>query len=116
MRDTVLAKEMLNGVWEGDVMKVRCAILDGADPNWIFNGYPILIHAVYTQNLEMVEMLIDNGASQCSEALGFALEYGLGDMVFPLFEQGIVPKECPTRNEFGDYPCRFAPMSLEYHR
>ena len=71
-----MAKQLLNAVWNEDVKKARALIQKGADPNWIFNGYPLLIHAVFTRNQEMVMMLIEEGASQVSEALGFALDRG----------------------------------------
>ena len=67
-----LAKRLLNAVWDENVVAARMAIMDGADPNWIINGYPILMHAIFTRNVEMVMMLIDKGAVQISEALGFA--------------------------------------------
>lgn len=114
MKDTVLAKELLNGVWEEDSATVKRALLEGADPNWIFNGYPILVHAVYTQNVEIMEMLIAYGAKQVSEALGFALEYGLGKMVWPLAFRGIVPKRYEVNEKFGEFPSRFAPTSFHY--
>ncbi|MDF9823701.1 hypothetical protein M2475_000048 [Breznakia sp. PF5-3] len=114
MKDTLLAKDLLNGVWEGDTATVKRAILNGADPNWIFNGYPILVHAVYTQNLEIMNILVSHGATQLSEALGFALEYGLGNMVWPLAFQGIVPKQYKVNEKFGEFPSRFAPSSIQY--
>lgn len=108
MRETVLAKELLNGVWEMDTAKVKRAILDGADPNWIFNGYPILLHAVYLEDLDMVNLLIEHGATQISEALGFALDFALGDMVWPLIEKGVLPKNVEVdENLFGHHPNRF---------
>ncbi|MDQ0359306.1 ankyrin repeat domain-containing protein [Breznakia pachnodae] len=114
MKETLLAKDLLNGVWEGDTGMVKNAIINGADPNWIFNGYPILVHAVYNQNLDIVDLLISHGASQQSEALGFALEYGLGNMVWPLVFQGVVPKEFVPNETFGEFPSRFAPSSVAY--
>ncbi len=108
MKTTLLATELLDGVWEGDLVKVAWAIEDGADPNWVFNGYPILIHAVYLQDLDMVNLLIESGASQMSEALGFALQYALGDMVWPLIEKGVLPKKVDVdNNRFGGKPSRF---------
>lgn len=114
MKETLLAKDLLNGVWENDSAMVKRAILLGADPNWIFNGYPILVHAVYTQQWDIVELLISHGATQLSEALGFALEYGLGNMVWPLAFQGVVPKQYEINETFGEFPSRFAPSSVVY--
>ncbi|OCN05194.1 hypothetical protein A4S06_02085 [Erysipelotrichaceae bacterium MTC7] len=108
MKDTLLAKELLNGVWDVDHAAVKRALTYGADANWIFNGYPILVHAVYTRDLEMVELLISHGASQVGEALGFALESGLGEMVEPLAYQGIVPKAIKVDERFGPHPERFS--------
>lgn len=71
-----LAKKLLNAVWNKEVEKAREAILEGADPNWIINGYPVLFHAVYMRDVDMVMMLIDNGAILIGEALGFALDRG----------------------------------------
>ena len=45
--------------------------------SWVFNGYPILMHAISIGNEEIVNILIDAGAIQKQEALGFALEEGL---------------------------------------
>lgn len=115
MKDTVLAKELLNAVWEEDSARVKSVILKGADPSWIFNGYPILIHAVYLRNAEITMMLINHGAVQVSEALGFALEQGIGEMVLPLAFKGIVPKTIKVKEGFGIYPSRFAPTTLVYH-
>ncbi|MFV0381660.1 MAG: hypothetical protein ACK5KR_05520 [Breznakia sp.] len=114
MKETLLAKELINAVWEEDCAGVKCAILAGADPNWLFNGYPILVHAVYLENMELVNMLIAHGATQTSEALGFALESGFGEMVWPLIFQGIVPKAYKAKAIFGEYPSRFAPTSLHF--
>jgi hypothetical protein len=107
-----MAKQLLNAVWNEDVKKARALIQKGADPNWIFNGYPLLIHAVFTRNQEMVMMLIEEGASQVSEALGFALDRGVGEMVFPLAFLGIVPKIEEPKGNFGPYPARFAPLEM----
>ena len=84
-----LAKLLLNAVWDENVANARKLIHRGADPNWIYNGYPLLLHAVFTRNEEMVMMLIEEGAVQTSEALGFALDRGIGEMVFPLAFMGI---------------------------
>ena len=47
MSDRKLATMMLNAVWNEDVRGLRRVLRMGADPNWIFNGYPILIHFLY---------------------------------------------------------------------
>ena len=73
-----LAKELLSAVWNEDAKRVEELIRFGADPSWIFNGYPILVHAVFTRNLDVVNTLIDAGACQVDEALGFALDRGIG--------------------------------------
>lgn len=113
--EKVLAKLLLNAVWDEDSAKVKRILLEGADPNWIFNGYPILLHAVCTRNQEMVLLLIHHGASQVSEALGFALDRGIGEMVMPLAFLGIVPKPIDSMDDFGPYPCRYAPLDYRYH-
>ena len=76
MSDRKLATMMLNAVWNEDVRGLRRVLRMGADPNWIFNGYPILIHAVFTRNEKIMMLLIKAGAVQVEEALGFALECG----------------------------------------
>jgi len=109
-----LAKLLLNAVWDENVANARKLIHRGADPNWIYNGYPLLLHAVFTRNEEMVMMLIEEGAVQTSEALGFALDRGIGEMVFPLAFMGIVPKAAVAQEYFGQYPSRFAPLDMNY--
>lgn len=93
MSDRKLATMMLNAVWNEDVRGLRRVLRMGADPNWIFNGYPILIHAVFTRNEKIMMLLIKAGAVQVEEALGFALDRCVGEMIFPLAFLGIVPKE-----------------------
>lgn len=111
----ILAKQLLNAVWDEDVRRARKAIQRGADPNWIYNGYPILLHAVFTRNVDMVMMLIEEGATQREEALGFALDRGIGELVFPLAFLGIVPKiQEEEIDTFGPYPSRYAPLDINY--
>ena len=98
MSDRKLATMMLNAVWNEDVRGLRRVLRMGADPNWIFNGYPILI------------LLIKAGAVQVEEALGFALDRCVGEMIFPLAFLGIVPKEEEVKEEFGPYPSRYCPL------
>lgn len=114
MKETVLAKELLNAVYEEDIKGVENILKLGADASWIFNGYPILIHAVYLENEEIAMCLIKNGAVQVREALGFALEQGIGSMVCPLAFMGITPKALEPKQLFGEIPSRFAPTSLSY--
>lgn len=111
----ILAKQLLNAVWDEDVRRARKAIHRGANPNWIYNGYPILLHAVFTRNVEMVMMLIEEGATQREEALGFALDRGIGELVLPLAFLGIVPKmQEEEMDTFGPYPSRYAPLDINY--
>lgn len=112
IQEKILAKKLLNAVWDEDVARVKRTMLEGADPNWIFNGYPILLHAVFTRNQEMVMLLIYHGATQVSEALGFALDRGIGEMVMPLAFMGIVPSLHEPQDVFGPYPSRYAPLDL----
>ena len=114
MKDTVLAKELVNAVWEEDAKRVEQALILGANPSWIVNGYPILIHAVYLENKEIVKLLIEYGAMQVSEAMGFALDRCIGSMVCMLAYMGVVPKEIKVKHCFGIYPARFAPTSIAY--
>lgn len=109
-----LAKLLLNAVWDENVNRARKLIRRGADPNWIYNGYPLLIHAVFTRNEDMVMMLIHEGATQVEEALGFALDRGIGELVFPLAFMGVVPKVEEPKGNFGPYPSRFAPLDMNY--
>lgn len=97
MSDRKLATMMLNAVWNEDVRGLRRVLRMGADPNWIFNGYPILIHAVFTRNEKIMMLLIKAGAVQVEEALGFALDRCVGEMIFPLAFLGIVPRRKRSR-------------------
>ena len=115
MKENKLAKELLNAVYAQDVEGVRNVITQGANPSWIFNGYPIIIHAVNLQNKAIVMLLIKCGAQQVEQALGFALEHGIGELVWPLSILGIVPKATKESERFGAYPNRFAPTSIAIH-
>ncbi len=106
-----MAKELLNAVWNNDTDRVKELLDFGADPNWIFNGYPILLHAVYTRNAQAVLALIDAGAIDEAKALGFALENGIGEVVAVLGNKGIVPKHQEIKKEFGEYPSRYCPLN-----
>lgn len=108
-----LAKRLLNGVWQEDLREVRLALEEGADPNWRFNGYPILLHATFLENVEITNLLIRYGATQLSEALGFALERGLGRMIKPFAYLGVVPTECKFNHLFGPYPSRFTSITYQ---
>ncbi len=111
MKEQQLAHLLLNAVWEEDVAMAKRVLLQGGDPSWRFNGYPILVHAVYTRNIEMVTLLVNHGALQIDEALGFALEHSIGEVIIPLALEGAVPKV--SENElFGPYPSRYAPMGM----
>lgn len=109
--ENTVAKLLLNAVWEEDITKADVAIEMGADPNWVFNGYPIIMHAIFTRNKEMTMLLIEKGALQLEEALGFALDRGIGEMIPFLAFLGIVPKEMEEKAYFGPYPSRYAPLS-----
>lgn len=110
INERTLAKQLLNAVWEKDVELASIVLAAGADPNWIFNGYPILLHAVFTRSSDMVMLLIEAGAQQREEALGFALDRGIGEMVLPLAHLGIVPKKEQVKEDFGLYPSRYCPI------
>lgn len=108
-----MAKELLNAVWEDDGQQVEMVLAMGADPNWIFNGYPILMHAIYRRNWRIAKLLIDAGAENLEEALGFALDRGIGEMVSPLAYLGVVPKPEHVNADFGLYPSRYSPLRYE---
>lgn len=103
-----LANTILEAIWNEDVDGIHQAVKMGANPSWIVNGYPLLIHAVCTANPRVLTALLDEGAIQSAEALGFALEKGIGQVIKPLLYRGIVPKPFQPRQGFGDYPHRFA--------
>lgn len=103
-----IAMALLNAVWNEDVKEVKECLDMGASPSWVFNGYPILMHAIAIGNERIVNLLIDAGAMQTSEAFGFALERGIGNMVRPLLFRGIIPKHFDPKPGFGDFPQRFA--------
>lgn len=102
-----LAMDLLDAVWKEDVQGVENCLELGASPSWVFNGYPILMHAISIGKEEIVNILIDAGAIQKQEALGFALERGIGQMIRPLVFRGIVPKHFEPKKGFGYYPQRF---------
>ena len=81
MSDRKLATMMLNAVWNEDV-----------------------------RGLRRVLRMIKAGAVQVEEALGFALDRCVGEMIFPLAFLGIVPKEEEVKEEFGPYPSRYCPL------
>jgi hypothetical protein len=108
-----MATQLLNAVWNEDVVRVEELLEYGADPNWVFNGYPILIHAVYIRNLEIVIALVKAGAQGLEEALGFALDRGIGDMIAPFAYMGVIPKHRQESIDFGPYPARYAPLGYE---
>lgn len=112
MTENKCAKELLNGVWNGDKAAVKKAISDGASPNWIFNGFPILLHAVAKGNAEIMELLIEAGASQTSEALGFALQHGIIECIAPLVYLGVQPKDSEYKYVFGALPKRHASIGI----
>ena len=101
-----LGKLLLDGVWDENISKVKYAIGHGANVNWIINGYPILLHAVFTRNKTMVSFLISKGAKQIDEALGFALDRALGDMVRVLMFEGHAPTFVEREHNYGPYPRR----------
>ncbi len=103
-----IAIALLNAVWNEDEKEVKELLEMGASPSWIFNGYPILMHAMSTGNVEIVNILIESGALQTQEAFGFALEKGMGTMIRPLLYRGIVPKHFEPKKGFGEFPVRFA--------
>ena len=41
-----LAMDLLDAVWKEDVEGVEYCLQLGASPSWVFNGYPILMHAI----------------------------------------------------------------------
>ena len=108
-----MAKELLNAVWNKETERIKELLDFGADPNWIFNGYPILLHAVYTRNVDAVLAFLEAGAYHTEEALGFALENGIGEVVAVLAPKGIVPKKKEVEPVFGSFPSRYSP--LDYH-
>ena len=61
-------------------------------------------------------MLIDEGAKQQQEALGFALDRGIGELVMPLMMLGTVPKPPVVKVDFGPYPSRYAPLGYQPRR
>lgn len=111
-----MATQLLNAVWNEDVVRVEELLDYGADPNWVFNGYPILIHAVYLRNLSIVKALVQAGAENLEEALGFALDRGIGEMVAPFAYLGVVPKAGREDNDFGRFPARYAPLGYDLKR
>lgn len=106
--ETQIAMHLLDAVWKEDVQEVKECLDMGASASWVFNGYPILLHAVSIGNLDIVNVLLDHGAIQAQEALGFALERGIGQMIRPFLFRGIIPKHFEPQKGFGFFPQRFA--------
>lgn len=113
MNECKLAKALLNAVWESDIVYVERLLELGAEPNWVFNGYPLLLHALYLRDWDMTLLLISYGAQQLDEALGFVLDRCVGEMIAPLIRLGAHPKLIHTKEEFGLYPSRYCPIT--YH-
>ncbi|MBQ0066347.1 MAG: ankyrin repeat domain-containing protein [Firmicutes bacterium] len=103
-----LAIKFLNYVYQENIPMIRECIKEGASPSWIFNGFPILVHAVNLGNKKIVKLLIDEGADQLQEAFGFALEREIGEVIPMLYYRGIVPKRCLPRPGFGAFPQQYA--------
>lgn len=63
----VLSKEVdmsiMQAVWEGNVDKIREMLAQGMDPDIEFDGRLLIHTAAETGNLEMVKLLVENGAS-----------------------------------------------------
>lgn len=78
-----------------------------------FQWLSILLHAVYTRNVDAVLAFLEAGAYHTEEALGFALENGIGEVVAALAPKGIVPKKKEVEPVFGSFPSRYSP--LDYH-
>lgn len=55
-------------------------------------------------------ILIRAGAVHVEEALGFALDRCIGEMIYPLAYLGVVPKEEEEKKAFGPYPSRYCPI------
>lgn len=108
-----LAKELLNAVWNEDYERVEDLMQLGADPNWVFNGFPILLHAVVVRNADVVSLLIDYGAVDKEEALGFALENGIGEVIGVLVKGNTIPRHFESKKGFGDIPSRYCPLGHE---
>lgn len=108
-----LARELLNAVWDKDVERAEELLDFGADANWIFNGYPILHHAVFQRDKKMVKLLIERGAVAIDSALAFAMDRGIDSMVCILTRLGATPKHEYMNIAFGYYPDRYCPIEYE---
>ncbi|WP_416324729.1 ankyrin repeat domain-containing protein [[Eubacterium] hominis] len=108
-----LARELLNAVYDKDLERAEELLDFGADANWIFNGYPILHHAVCKKDRRMVKLLIERGAVQIDSALAFAQDRGLTGMVLLLHRYGASPKHEYMNVAFGYYPNRYAPIDYQ---
>lgn len=106
MSEKQCVKHLLDAIWNEDMRGAKVALMEGANPSHRVNGFPLLLHAVYTRNVSMVQLLIRFGALQTSEALGFALEHGYGEMVLCLLDLGVLPQQAEVKRVFGPFPCR----------
>lgn len=116
MNECKMVKEMLNAIYLEEV-ELLDALLDlGADPNWIVNGFPLIIHAVNLRNRELVNLLVLSGAQMLEEALGFALEQGIGEVIMLFVMMNVSPKPYTYHHEFGSIPSRYTPINYVYEQ
>ena len=66
----------------------------------------MMLNAVWNEDVRGLRRVL----RMVEEALGFALDRCVGEMIFPLAFLGIVPKEEEVKEEFGPYPSRYCPL------
>lgn len=116
MNECKMVNEMLNAIYLEEVELLEALLDLGADPNWIVNGFPLIMHAVYVRNRDLVYVLVASGAQMLEEALGFALEQGIGEMIKPFVMMNVSPKPYIYKKEFGPIPSRFSPINYIYEQ
>ncbi|MGL5978727.1 MAG: hypothetical protein ACRCZJ_07025 [Erysipelotrichaceae bacterium] len=92
MNERQLAKKLLTAIYANDLWMVKQCIQAGANPNWICNGFPFLLHAVEHADVMMVSLLLDLGATQKDQALWFALRFFNLPCAWFLLQQGALPR------------------------
>ncbi|MGL5541019.1 MAG: ankyrin repeat domain-containing protein [Erysipelotrichaceae bacterium] len=92
MNERELAKKVLKAVWEEDLWLVTKLVRVGADPNWLYNGYPLIFHAIEKKNAGLVMLLVDLQSQYLDQALWFAIKKRQFKIAYFLFSKGALPR------------------------
>lgn len=104
MNERKLAKRMLYALYDNDLWEVKSCIRNGANSNWVINGYPYLFHAIENNAVDMTLLLVENDAMFLDEALWYAIKTRNIKMSFFLLRLGAIPKKFDS--EGFERPCQ----------